>query len=258
MRSKFLTILPLVLVCIVLPTQRASGTYTLSPATNTEGYVDNLISSYNALVPSNAPNFDSIKGYYALYHAIGNTFEVLVMRSDNTTQVVVLNFIPIGGNDPIVIMDGNDTFVGAYKLFDFQAGNDAVERITFSYQNTNVAITLAYSVDWSDITGAYMVNSKNAAEYLYHSDVSRIPQSPNQVPDPFGFFNDNPIVKTLNSLSGILFVSGLVVTAFIVIKRKEVKERLGIGQPPKHRNQTQKHRKNDHTKGPSGPTGSEG
>src|SRR6266566_6656278 len=119
MKSKFLTILLLMLVCVVLPTQKASGTYTLPPPSNTRMYVDNLISSYNALVPSNAPNFDGIKGYYALYHAIGNTFKVLVMRCDNTTQVVVLNFVPIGGNDPIVVMDDNDTFVGAYKLFDF-------------------------------------------------------------------------------------------------------------------------------------------
>lgn len=181
MNSNFLTILLLFLVSISYPSQRVSGSYTLPAASYVQGYVDNLISSYNAFVPSSEGNFDSIKGYFTLYHAIGDTFRVIVMRSDNTSSFLVLNFEAIGGNDPTVILDTNDTFLGSYKLVDLAGEYVRIVDITFLYANTAIPIRLAMSVNSSDFAGDYMTNSLHAAQLLYNSDARSIPLNPNPI-----------------------------------------------------------------------------
>jgi|SRR6266566_1090447 len=175
MNKRILTLLSLCLFFAVPLPQVARATYILPPVSNTQGYINSLIQSYNALVGPNPS--DNIKGFFSLYHAISNTFEVIVMKSDNTSSVVVLNFTPIGGNTPGVIMDYNDTFLSAYKLFDFQAGNDSLRGITIEYTNTIIPITLAYTVNMTDITGDYMTNSLLVAQSLYRADLRSIPQA---------------------------------------------------------------------------------
>lgn len=77
-------------------------------------YVKNLLDTYNSLV-------NLYYGYYPdshvldrfrLYHAVGYSFNVTVMRFNSTTKAfVVFVFVPIMAASPLVIINNNDTFI---------------------------------------------------------------------------------------------------------------------------------------------------
>jgi hypothetical protein len=221
----------------------------LPPPSNTQGYVNNLIDSYNALIDNTNASFDSVKGHFALYHAIGNTFKVIIMQTaPNSPGYLTLIFVPVGGNAPNVTMNYNDTFAGLYSL-SIPGEYIVIEHIVINFTNSIVQVNLAFGIASTDVTGDYMTNSKNAAEYLYHSDLSTIPkptpsQPSSQNPDPFAWFNDNPIVKTIgNVLSVVLFV-GIIIGALAVVMRKriknELKQWLRMDEPPHYRTKNNK------------------
>jgi hypothetical protein len=202
--------------------QQTSATNVLPSQSNTQGYVNNLISSYNALVDPSQPNFDSIKAYFGLYHAIGNTFNVVVEQTaTNVTGFVTLIFAPIGGNEPNVIMDYNHTFDEQFPLS--LPGEYVVFRnVRFNFSNTIIHVILAFGIRSTDMTGDYMTNSKNAAQYLYNSDLSTIPKPASNQPQ-------NPVWTWLDSFWGhvveaVGFVSGVIAIYQFVLKPSQVKE----------------------------------
>lgn len=77
-------------------------------------YVKNLLDTYNSLV-------NLYYGYYPdshvldrfrLYHAVGYSFNVTVMRFNSTTTAfVAFIFVPIMSASPLIIIDNNDTFI---------------------------------------------------------------------------------------------------------------------------------------------------
>jgi hypothetical protein len=76
--------------------------------------VKNLLDTYNSLV-------NLYYGYYPdshvldrfrLYHAVGYSFNVTVMRFNSTTRAFVsFVFVPIMAAFPLIIIDNNDTFI---------------------------------------------------------------------------------------------------------------------------------------------------
>jgi hypothetical protein len=185
-------ILSTFLLSLFIVIQPAQATYTLPPITQVQSYVNNLLSSYNALVPSNQPNFDSIKGYFSLYEPIGTTFRVIVMQSTNTsTGFVTLNFLHSGSYEPIFTMDYTHTFDKAVTpgVISLAGEYTILEDITINYTNTITHINLAFGIRSSDITSDNGTNSKNAAQFLFNSDAASIPKS-NPSPNQPSFSHD--------------------------------------------------------------------
>lgn len=136
-----------------------------------------------------------------MYHAIGNTFHVIVMQSTNISGFVTMNFIPIGGNEPNITMDYIDTFDKAVTTHVFSmAGEFTVfEDVTINFSNTITKIDLALGLLSSDITGDNGTNSKNAAQKLYENDLARVPQPtaptpPDQLQRDISWLVTNPFV----------------------------------------------------------------
>jgi hypothetical protein len=191
----------------------------LPPRSDTQGYVNNLIGSYNALVDSNNPSFDRIKANFALYHAIGNTFSIIIMQTaTNVSGYVTLIFVPIGGNEPNVTMDYNDTFAGQFPL-SIPGEYIVFKHLTFNFTNTIIQIKLAFGISSNDITGNYMTNSKNAAQYLYNLDLHSIPQqSPNQPQNPVLAWLDSTTGHAVEAMVGL--VSGAIAIYQFVWRKK--------------------------------------
>ena len=173
-----------------------------------------MIKSYNALIDTTNPNFSSVSGYFSLYHVVGNTFHVIVMQSANTSGFVTLNFIPIGGNEPNITMDYNDTFDNSVTThaLSIQGEFTVLEGITILFTNTITRIDLALGLLSSDITGDNGTNSRIAAQKLYNSDRSNIPQPVKTVPNPpddlhaiVSWIANNPVIVLI-----VLFFGGFV------------------------------------------------
>jgi hypothetical protein len=77
-------------------------------------YVDNLLDSYNALVNLHYgyyPN-SAVLNRFRLYHAVGYSFNVTVMKFNSTTTAfVAFVFVPIMSASPLIVIDNNDTFI---------------------------------------------------------------------------------------------------------------------------------------------------
>lgn len=210
----------------------AFGANMLPPESDVKGYVDNMIQSYNALIGAGAesPSFSDVEEYYSLYHAVGNTFKVIVMAdAPNKTNITVMYFLAWGGNDPVVVMDSNH--VASQGGIDFSA-YDSVERISFEYNNTIFYPNLIWSVPTSDITGDYATNSKNAAQKVYSLDAKNVPaaatftaqtQGP---PVPSGSFATNPIVQDIVAIFGSLigFVIVIILILVAVFRKRVIRE----------------------------------
>jgi hypothetical protein len=247
MNRRFLLIFLLSLsVLTSFPQARAS--YTLPPENKIQAYVNTLIDSYHTLVQSNFgpyPN-STIKAHFWLWHDAGTTFNVLVTQQGNISGYVALSFSPTSGSSPVIVMDTNDTFSRLYRVFYTCCGKDSTfENINIFLTNRYVTINTAILENNTSIITDDGTNATRMAQQLFKQDNSTIPipQPPNQGSDLFGWFNDNPVVKALNNLSGLLFVAGVVFTAILVVKRNQVREKLGMGKPPKHSNQSQKQEK---------------
>ena len=151
-----------------------------------------------------------------------------MQTAQNVPGFVTFIFIPIGGNDPTVTLYSNDTFDQHYPL-SIPGEFVVFERLTFEFTNTITSINLALGINSTDIAGDYLANSKNAAERLYRLDSANVPQpTATQKPptDPYAWFNDNPVVKTLGSVSNIIGIVLFAGTAFAVIKRKKIKHAI--------------------------------
>jgi hypothetical protein len=246
LNKRILSIVLLSVFVLSYPVQDARATYTLPPADDTQGYVDNLIQSYNALVQSNyarRPDFSTYTANFSLYHDTGNTFNAVVMQSDpSVSGFVILTFFPIAGDTPTVTLDTNHTFQGLTGIA-CACENVTLASLTFlDYNNTNRYINLAFGISSADITNNGMANSLAMADYLYRYDASRIIQhSPNlsspQPSDPFGWFNDSPIVKAIGNVLSIILFAGVIAVAVVAIMMKRVrrglKEWLQIDEHPK-------------------------
>jgi hypothetical protein len=205
---RILSILLIALFFIGNLPHQASAENVLPPQSNTQGYVNNLIDSYNALVNSHYArnsNFDTVKANFTLYHATGNTFKVIVLQSvANVSGYVTLVFIPIGGNQPAVIMDPIDNF--SQSGLGIAGENVTLEHLTFEFSNTITYYNVALGMKSTDITGDYMTYSTKAAKSLYQLDASTISQH-----------TATPPSQTQNSDNPILIIGGLVVAVFIFV-----------------------------------------
>jgi hypothetical protein len=77
-------------------------------------YVKNLLDTYNSLVNLNYGYYPDahVLDRFRLYHAVGYSFNVTVMRFNSTTKAfVVFVFLPIMAASPLVLIDNNDTFI---------------------------------------------------------------------------------------------------------------------------------------------------
>jgi hypothetical protein len=192
--------------------RQTSAQNVLPPLNDSQGYINNLIDTYNTLVRINYasnPNFASMKVNFTLYHDIGYTFKVYVMQTaENVSGFLTLIFIPIGGNDPNIILDQNDTFAKLYPL-SIIGENITLEHLTFILTNTITQINIAYGLKSSDITGDYLANSYSTAKYLYRLDAGSISQHPNPTAnqpdfwtDPVSWLEHNPLVIVFGLVFG--------------------------------------------------------
>lgn len=165
------------------PFREVSGQYVLPKYDKAVGYVRTLIDSYNALVKNstyiNRPDFNCIKGKgnLSLYHEEGHSFQVVVLQSVPTNaSYVALIFAPIRANQPNVTMDYNDTFTSVFPhAITIAAEYGLLEKNTVSYGSTTIQIPLIFVVLSTDISGDYLTNAKNAAQYIYQQDTKQIP-----------------------------------------------------------------------------------
>ncbi len=232
MNKRILTLLLFSLFFAVPLPQVARATYTLPPANDTQGYVNNLIQSYNALVQSNyakRPDFSTFKANFSLYYDIGNTFNAVVMASEpSISGFVVLTFFPIEGDAPKVTLDTNHTFAGLTGIA-CACENATLASLTFlNYNNTNRYINLALGMRSIDITSNGMANSLAMADYLYRFDSSRLtfpPSSnPNQTHGPT--LGDLIVQYVGYILLGIVFIFGSVLAFVEFVVEPKKRERF--------------------------------
>lgn len=131
-----------------------------------------MISTYNALLPSNFYQSSEVVSF-PLYHQVGDTFHVIAVQSNpNDSAFVSLIFIPIGGNEPNVTMDYNDTLCGLLTHMICIDGAGTFTNIDLEYSDTIIHVDFILSLPASNITSNYMVNSKNEAVDIFNQDMN--------------------------------------------------------------------------------------
>jgi hypothetical protein len=145
----------------------------MPPYAEVKGYVDNLTSDYNAIVSFNdsgRPNFQSVKADFWLYHDTGNTFKVTAMPAvANDSTYVVLLFEAIGGNSPVVVIDNTTDFATHYGS-SLEGELTVIGNFLDTFQNANIYYRPVIVIASTDITGDYMTNANQAAEYIYRQN----------------------------------------------------------------------------------------
>lgn len=209
----------------------------------TTQYVTNLLNSYNALVDSKealAPNFPSIEHDFSLYHDVGYSFKVLVVRSSslsynsNNTDVVAFIFTPIQSSQPQVTIDNNHTledfiaitpgapamnlngsFEGSTLLSPLLPYGTAFYRYTMNQQDKVVYVPLVWVTSISrQVLNDTSVNSKNAAEAIYQEDklflssatTSTTTQNPNMPGDIIANWLAEVIRSPISWLAGVMAI----------------------------------------------------
>jgi len=124
MRRRRLGIVTMALAIIVLSLLSFNRTTVAQPYPSISGtvareYVNNLLTNYNALITSDYGVHPSstVTDYFQLYHAVGYSFNVTVMKWDNNTDYPFFGFvfIPILSNSLLVTVN-NDTTACDYVL----------------------------------------------------------------------------------------------------------------------------------------------
>jgi DNA-binding MarR family transcriptional regulator len=189
-------------------------------------YVKNLIDSYNGLVDEYdepRPDFNIIKGYFSLYHDVGNSFKVIVIQTDpyHANQISLI-FIPIRAEQPDVSMNYNDTFGTMFpNMSETLSFLTIQENLPFTYNGTVVRQDLVLGIQAADVSGDYMTDSSVAANAIYQQDQSKVPTvsqtqtviqtmttSVQSIQNHFGYI-------ILGAIGGVILLGiGIVVTYF--------------------------------------------
>jgi hypothetical protein len=164
----------------------ASSSKEFPPLTDTQNYVNHLLSDYNALVEysyENEPSFANVMTFFLLYPPADMTFNVIVMLAgpdDNST--VDMMFVSTDGGQPNVVYDPNDYLynitspgisgAGLYTNVNLSASYDSADNLLFNYNGTLTHAVVAVGVNSSDITGNYSATSENEAQWLYNNEDS--------------------------------------------------------------------------------------
>ncbi len=143
------------------------------------GYVKNLIDSYNFWVDEyDKPrrDFPDIKAYFSLYLELGNSFKVIVIQTDLYDTQISLIFTRIRANQLDVIVDYKDSFWTLFPNMSEVKGYTVIQSdLPFTYNGTIVRQDFILGIKAADISGDYMTNSYNTAQYIYHEDQNQIP-----------------------------------------------------------------------------------
>jgi len=157
--------------------------YALPAYNRTVGYVQTLINTYNTLVNSTLvkrSDFSSISASLSLYHEVGHSFHVVVLQSvPDNSDYVALMFFPIQATQPNVTMDYKDTFASLFQnAFYIASEYGLLENNKIVYGNQVILLPLVWVILSSDISGDYLTNAKNAAQYIFQQDTKTIPPPP--------------------------------------------------------------------------------
>ena len=237
--------LPIFIILIVLVSfsyliQQTVGQYTLPDRNKTVLYVDNLIDSYNLLVNEyDKPrlDFDIIKAYFSLYHDVGNSFKVIVINTQSPTptfsgfpQMINLIFIPFRADQPIVIMDHNNTFRTLFPNTDLTIGFLVIQKnLPFTYNGTEVRHDLVLEIDSKDISGDYMTTSSNTAKTIYQEDQKQVPtvsqtqtvfQTISQTASVQPILNPIEYIRSNPRTAGIVTILVLISSVVVAVVRK--------------------------------------
>jgi len=184
LRRRRVTLIAIFIVLIIISLARVSyARYNLPDLNKTYEYARNLIEDYNSRVDfsyKSRLDFDSIKIHFSLYHEVGNSFRVILVQSvPNDTRFVFLIFIPIGGNDPEIKPDYDNTFTTLFPNSIYVAGSNVImENLLFEYSNTVTHVTVALEIFASDLSGDDLTiqrNAKNESDQLYQFDKNQVP-----------------------------------------------------------------------------------
>jgi len=154
---------------IVVSHSQSLDEYKLTP------YVNNLIDSYNALVNSNYkeyPVFNDYKQCFSLYHEVGNSFSVIVLRGESPDYINLL-FSLIPSESPQIIIKNNTL---SELMHSNVTSRGYIKKLTVKYADTIIYASPVLAINLQDISGDYMVNSKNMAEYIYKIDERDFPK----------------------------------------------------------------------------------
>lgn len=100
-KEVIIMLISIVLLTSANPANFASTQKTFPPLSETQAYVNHLLSAYDALVQynwENRPSFSNVQNFFLLYAPAGDTFNVIVMLAgpdDNGT--VDMMFVLTGG-----------------------------------------------------------------------------------------------------------------------------------------------------------------
>ena len=143
--------------------------------TATMNYVDNMISSYDALASNDALylNFTSVEPHLTLYHSVGNSFEVIALRTlPNNDSFVSFIFVPFASNNPVLVINSTVALDDFYPIVGSGEGS-ILEHNQVTYNDTITNFALIWGVHVSDVLNNTDVNSKNAAEAVYQTDITQ-------------------------------------------------------------------------------------
>jgi hypothetical protein len=143
-------------------------------------YVDNLIVSYNALVTMHYgyyPN-STVLNHFRLYHAIGYSFNVTVMKWNSTTTAFVgFVFIPIISSSPQIVIDNNGTVLhllyplAPESMFNFIKPNNTLgfateQGVSIGFNGTRI-VPFIWVANATTMFANPMMSSADAANYLF-------------------------------------------------------------------------------------------
>ena len=209
-------------------------------------YASDLINDYNAFVDSEQAtwaNFTSIQSHFSLYHALGDSFEVIVVKSttitinSNGTDVVGFIFMPIASPQPQIIVEQNETLedltnVNPFAVITRLLNSTAVGSIEDTCEMSPLHYGTAFyscmmneptqvkylPLVWvtsisTEVQNDTFASAKTAAQIIYRNDeISTIPPPPTLADEVFGF------IKTY--IYGVLFAVVSFLASVIYLREK--------------------------------------
>ncbi|MDV3293658.1 MAG: hypothetical protein LYZ70_05255 [Nitrososphaerales archaeon] len=179
-------------------------------------FTNNFLTTYNFMVSQfhlANPNL-TISGHFLLYHTIGYSFNVTVLRlDDNDTRYICFAFVPIQSNTPLISIDDNETAQSRYfpNLPGLRPNNSLGAELRqglFTGTSGSGYLPFIWIANASRLLANPSLYSAQVAQYVFDDDSRSYPPPPT-----LAWYS--PIEKWLGTFWWVVFVVGGAVVSLV-------------------------------------------